>query len=327
MGDTRQQPDRRAFLETMYAYCEGRVELRALIPGEEKTPRTFADLGDHKKINAFCQTHARRDLYFAVATRNGGGTKEHIVHIPGAWVDIDFKDIPQAEAKKKLAEFSLRPSFVIRSGGGYHGYWLYKEPLSKDDIAEHEYLLKQLASHFEGDMAATDASRILRLPDTKNFKYRPPASVKIVQYNDLRYDPSDFEFLPNLDARSASATSREHSIICTNTLYRGTPEVQHSEAVQQPLQHGSTSSTFLNFQQGHRDESLFSIADHLRKGGMPRPSIEKIITFCAKNCTPAFPEREALAKVKSAFSRGERQDEGLTQRIREFVSSTWGSIR
>ena len=45
---------------------------------------------------------------------------------------------------------------------------------------------------------------------------------------------------------------------------------------------------------------------------------EKVIKFLAKNCLPAFPEKEALRKIQSAY-KGERN---LSQEIRDWLSVT-----
>src|SRR5512139_3942481 len=117
------------FLRRLYEFCEGnQVETRAL-PGKKQA---FHKLGDWAAVEAWCKKNKGQDLYLAVATRNGGGTKEHIVEIPAVWCDIDFKDAPKEEADKRLWEFPLRPSLVVNSGGGYHCYWILKEPLGRE---------------------------------------------------------------------------------------------------------------------------------------------------------------------------------------------------
>ena len=58
------------------------------------------------------------------------------------------------------------------SGGGWHLYWKLKEVyalVEAEDIARHEYRLKGLADFFGADMAATDASRVMRIPGTVNW--------------------------------------------------------------------------------------------------------------------------------------------------------------
>ena len=125
----------------------------------------FAPLDDL----TFPQAVDGQDVYFGVATRNGGGSKDHIIEIPGVWVDIDFKDIPKKEAHKRITEFPLKPTIAVDSGGGYHLYWRLKEPASKADIAHIEALNKRLVAYLNGDINACDAARILRFPRHKEL--------------------------------------------------------------------------------------------------------------------------------------------------------------
>jgi len=268
--------DRQTFIESLYAYCEGKIQLRAVPPENESrdVKTTFCAIGDHRAIDDFIRKHANDNLYFTVATRNGGGRKEHIVNIPAVWVDIDFKDIPEAEAEKRLREFPLRPTYVVRSGGGLHVYWLFKEPLTKKEIAFTEYLLKQLAVYFDADMSVTDASHILRLPDTRNFKYRPPALVKIVEHGEMRYDPSDFEFLPELDTRSLGNGSISN------------PADWQDEALQ-------------GVEKGKRNSTATKLAGRYVCKGLADEEIFPILQFWNQKNSPPLTDRELLGVIHS----------------------------
>lgn len=74
----------------------------------------------------------------------------------------------------------------------------------------------------------------------------------------------------------------------------------------------------LDFKEGSRDSSLYTVARSLYRGGMPPQDAEHIIKILAKNCLPAFPEKEALAKIESAF----KEERNLAHEIREWVSVT-----
>ena len=49
--------------------------------------------------------------------------------IRAVFADIDFKDTPEDKARRALDAFPLRSSFLVESGGGFHCYWVLKEPI------------------------------------------------------------------------------------------------------------------------------------------------------------------------------------------------------
>lgn len=128
------------------------------------------------------------DAYFGVATRTSrqGGTKADVGPTNALWVDYDRTDLEVA-----FRRFVLRPTVVVYSGVNYHLYFLLKDPLA--DTAKLERHLKMLAQIMGADPAAAEAARILRVPDTLNYKTRPPSPVKIVQHlPPLVYNIEDF---------------------------------------------------------------------------------------------------------------------------------------
>jgi len=80
------------------------------------------------------------------------------------------------------------------------------------------------------------------------------------------------------------------------------------------------------FGQGSRDEALFTLANHLVKGGMNEDNLYKYLLFFASNCSPSFPEKEAIAKIQSALNRSKNRSKNLTAEIREWISSTSGNF-
>jgi len=162
---------RNQFFETLFQFCEGQIELRA-IPSKH---RNYTEIGDHGAIDEFCQQHSHENVYFGVGTRDGnGGGKNNIVHIPALWCDIDFKQTPPEIARENLKSFPFKPTIIVKSGNGVHCYWLLSEPAEKDDIGRIEDINRRNAVALGGDLAATDAARIMRVPGTLNHKYQPP---------------------------------------------------------------------------------------------------------------------------------------------------------
>jgi hypothetical protein len=75
------------------------------------------------------------------------------------------------------------PSAIVNSGGGLHVYWISDVPLSPEEWRPYAEGLKQLLIT-EGVMCDTgvtsDSVRLLRVPGTRNYKYDPPAPVKLL---------------------------------------------------------------------------------------------------------------------------------------------------
>lgn len=169
---------RLAFFTGLYKGTEGLLELRAL-PSQA---RAFFPLDHLEWIESFIAAHAGEDLYFGVATRrdDSSGTLDNCQHLPAMFSDIDFKVMPEAEARGRLTRFRFPPSAIVRSGGGLHVYWLLREPLDLPEEADRaKGLLRRLAHAVGGDLSAAEAARILRVPGTMNYKrdYTTPRPV------------------------------------------------------------------------------------------------------------------------------------------------------
>ena len=199
------------FLRSLYQYCnEGFINLRFL----PSAKNYFTPLSEIDSIPGILENHKRENAHFSVATRvEGDGTKAGILQIPDLWVDIDLGKLPEEkknEIRQRYKDFFLKPSFLIDSGGGIHSYWKLKEPAIPEDIPRLERILKRLADYFGADMAATDASRRLRIPGTLNHKYNPPRKVTLKVFTPVReYDLADFNFLTEMETQLQSENPHE----------------------------------------------------------------------------------------------------------------------
>ena len=196
-------------LTTLYGECDGYLELRAF-RGPSR-PREFFKLTDTNGISKFIREHAKFDLYFAVATRKdkSSGKKENVLHVPAVWVDIDFKETPEHIADGLIVDFPLQPTIMVKSGGGYHCYWKLKEPAGPDEIEQVEKILYGLAQSLRGDRASAEAARILRVPNSKNWKYQPPRPVVLTHCNGSEYSLGDFDFLPEPEPVERQPSKKE----------------------------------------------------------------------------------------------------------------------
>jgi len=133
------------------------------------------------------------DAYFALGTFTEAGTRKayNVQELKSFFLDLDCGEgkeyAAQPDALASLRDFCKkahlpRPT-IVNSGRGIHAYWPLVNGISREDwtpTAEH---LKQLCAEykFSADPAVTaDSARILRVPDTHNYKDEVPKQVSII---------------------------------------------------------------------------------------------------------------------------------------------------
>ncbi len=178
-------PTPSTFLGGWFASCPPNqlLELRAIRTGDHSIRQDFFTLAAVEGLyGRACELVEDFDVYFGVCPRvRPQGDKASVTHAPGLWVDVDFKrfDDGEAGALRTLADFPLRPTWLVATGGGYHVYWQLRQAVKAD--AAFEARLKSIVRALNADPAATDRSRVLRIPGTFNHKY-PDCQVKIVSW-------------------------------------------------------------------------------------------------------------------------------------------------
>ena len=141
------------------------------------------------------------DIYFACATFKESGKR---TQVNATWFKSFFLDIDCGEGKPyanqgkailSLKAFcsnnNLRIPTLISSGSGIHAYWILSEAIEKIEWLPVAEKLKILCAenNLEADAAITaDAARILRIPETYNYKTDPPVYVTCI------HEGSDIQF-------------------------------------------------------------------------------------------------------------------------------------
>ncbi len=121
-----------------------------------------------------------------------GRKKENVVAIRGWHVDIDWKLQVDLLDMDRLP---LTPTMRVLSGGGCHLYWLSTSemPCASDEQRRigHEAELRSIMSSLRSvgaDHTATDSSRTLRLPGTRNNKTGRGDIARIDMITPHRYE-------------------------------------------------------------------------------------------------------------------------------------------
>lgn len=115
-------------------------------------------------------------------------TKENIKDIRHVYLDLDRNGDEALEAIRNSTE-TPAPNFVLDTSPGKHQVVWKVRGFNKD---EAESLLHSLANQFGGDMAATDSTRVLRLPGFANRKLPEEFIVQVRHETDAVYTLRDF---------------------------------------------------------------------------------------------------------------------------------------
>jgi len=115
-------------------------------------------------------------------------TKGSIKDIRHVYLDLDRKGDVALEAIRNSPSVPA-PNFVLDTSPGKHQVVWKVSGFSQD---EAESLLHSLANQFGGDMAATDSTRVLRVPGFANRKLPEEFIVQARQESDAVYTLRDF---------------------------------------------------------------------------------------------------------------------------------------
>ena len=222
------------FLETLFAAKPD--DLYVLIwtrQGADKRSRWFRDV---RRAAAYVDSLLGCDVYVGVglSPSDFGEFKrcesENIAGMCGLCVDIDLKSEAHPKgARPERIEQALSilppefpPSIIVETGNGIQVWWLFKELLIFENVAERQEgaaissrwqtLVKYEAQrHGWAFERLGDLARVLRVPGTQNLK--DPVHTKNVvmrAISDQRYNPSDFRSrLDDLSIPSDDQEARE----------------------------------------------------------------------------------------------------------------------
>lgn len=115
-------------------------------------------------------------------------TKENVREIRHVYLDLD-EDAGASLLAVRTSGDAPSPNFVLDTSPGKHQVVWRVEGLDQEQAVS---LLRSLANQFGGDPAATDVSRVLRLPGFTNRKYNEQFVVRVHHETDQVYHLGDF---------------------------------------------------------------------------------------------------------------------------------------
>lgn len=185
------------------------------------------------------------------------------------------------------------PHVIICSGGGYHVYWLLREPFVIRNDGDREKVRKIQACWVNlvgGDNGAKDLARVLRVPGTLNNKYTPAREVKFELFDSglARYDLAELAaYLPQAQPTAPQAPREPMR-----------PSGARAEFIQRRALGRSDK----------RNENCYWLAQQLYWNEFSRSEIRDMVLRFQRqveNSKPGedpFTEREALRTMESALN-------------------------
>ena len=164
----------------------------------------------------------KNEVYIAMNVLNPeahGRTKEDIAEIRHVYLDFD-ENGDEALKELKGRDDLPTPNHVIASSPGrYQAIWRV-EGFGKEQA---ESLMRGMVREFGADPAATDSSRVMRVPGFYNHKRETPQFVTVQNLNDNTYRPEQFPAIAADDPARMLARAQNVNI---RNLPRTTAETQ-----------------------------------------------------------------------------------------------------
>ena len=319
--------DRRAFLRALYGSApdELYLELRCIHPATGEVRTLWGRMGDKRGLAAALKQADKLNgegygVYFAPCLRKEKkGSADSAAWVPALWIDIDSTDPRDLE---KLKAFNPVPSFILASGGGWHGYWLLEQPFTLGTDADKQKIaaiLRGLFLALGGDPGyVKSVASVMRLPDSVNTKpERGGVVVEIVESDpEWRYPLSDFAWLESTASEERIGDMR---VVTLNGHHPLPPRTE------QYLATGATN--------GSRNAELFAAACQLRDAGYSQSDAERELV--ARHVAdgdgsenPTSREKEARATIASAYRQPPREPIAAPkEHARQVVSQLVGQYQ
>lgn len=173
---------------------------------------------DGRALNRFAETidevveivdalnQANENVFVALSTFDKWSRKgDNALYCRSFFIDLDVDpDNPKKYASKEAALAALDdfleitktpPPLRVDTGGGVHAYWLLDQDVPIAEWRRYAYKFKQFClDYMKIDPAVTaDVSRILRCPDTVNYKYDPPRPTSLIDEDLGQYSFEQFK--------------------------------------------------------------------------------------------------------------------------------------
>ena len=216
-------------------------------------------------------------------------TKEDIDSIKHVYIDLDHGG-PEALEAIENSSLVPKPNYVVNSSPEKHQIVWKVEGMNLEDA---EALLQAMTREFGGDPAATDATRVLRVPGFANKKYETDFYVEARKESTETYHLRDFKL--QIDSQDS-------------------PRYNYNNRAKRE------SSPRNNMSQSEHDWAFAKRA--LARGDDPEAVIQRIADYRSKDkADPIYYARHTVMKAQAELasqSANERPEEGDRTQTKEI---------
>lgn len=159
-----------------------------------------------------------KNAFIALSSFSGHSRMgDYAVYCRSFFIDLDVKPGKAGHYESKVAAVEdldhflkvteLPPPVVIDSGNGIHAYWAFEQDIPVSEWKPYAEKFKQLClDHMKIDPVVTaDVTRIMRCPETLNFKTDPPNPTRFLTEEFYQYDFDTFkDYLGDVERPVAS---------------------------------------------------------------------------------------------------------------------------
>jgi len=184
------------FIDLLFEKLDCFIEFR-FVKDNEVIQRFYHGTSDIDWGEIHRRNIAHYNVFYGVSgRRRESGKKQDVSVVSAFWLDLDSDSKIDAEVvlryfKKFTPDEIFFPSYTVASGHGAHAYWFLEQPIaitSDEDRMKAEGYLLGLAKFFQGDRVH-DLGRVMRLPETINWKYdNDPVTCSIASCDSCSFD-------------------------------------------------------------------------------------------------------------------------------------------
>lgn len=233
------------------------------------------------------QNNAGADIFLGMNPLRANSfarTKESVREIRHVYLDLDTDAQASLRALRTDGNTPV-PTFVLDTSPEKNQVVWRVDGLDRQAA---EALMRSLANQFQGDIAATDITRVLRIPGFANRKYNEAFVVRAIQQSNAIYHLRDFAI--------------------------------HEDSLEAPRRFSDSASTPRRMPSGHRSQSEADWAyakRALARGDCPQQIIQRIADYRSDDkADPLYYARHTVEKAE-ADSRRNWQREGA-QTLHDF---------